>query len=146
MSIIKLIILSMLPISELRGAILYSKLIGMNPFLSFLLATGANILVVPFIFLFLEFVHDYLTRYKIYRKVIEFQIKRTRRKIEKHIGTRWEFPALYLLVAIPLPFTGAYTGVLAAWLFKLNRKKSLKAIILGIITAGILMSFGLTLF
>ena len=69
----------MLPVSELRGAIVYSKLIGMNQFVSFLLATGTNIVIVPFLFLFLEFVHDHLTKYKVYRKVIEFQLKRTRR-------------------------------------------------------------------
>jgi uncharacterized membrane protein len=146
MSMIKLILLSILPVTELRGAILYSKLVGMNQLASFFVATLSNILIVPILFMFLEHLHGYLRKYRAYRTLFYYQVKRVKKRIEKHIGTRWEYPALFLLVAIPMPFTGAYTGVFAAWLFRLNRKKSLYAIVLGVLTAGILVSSGLSIF
>ncbi len=144
-TIAKLILLSILPISELRGAIIYSKIIGMDPLLTFFIATLANIAIVPFIFFFLDYLHHFFLRARFYKRIFYFQVRRTTKKIEKHIGTKWELPALYLLVAIPLPFTGAYTGVLAAWIFKIRRKKALLAIVLGVLTAGILLSSGLSL-
>ena len=81
----------------------------------------------------------------VYRKVFENTANRTRKRIESKIGTKAEFLALYFLVAIPLPMTGAYTGSLAAWLFGLSRKKSLQYIIYGVVTAGIITSL-ITLF
>ncbi|MBT4334247.1 small multi-drug export protein [archaeon] len=143
---IKLILLSILPISELRGAILYSKIVGMNQLASFFVATTANILIIPILFMLLEHLHGHLRNYRTYRTLFYYQTKKVKRKIEKHIGTKWEYPALFFLVAIPMPFTGAYTGVFAAWLFRLNRKKSLYAIVLGVLTAGILVSSGLSIF
>jgi len=78
---------------------------------------------------------------RFYRVLFSKIVNRTRKKIEHRIGTKWEYPALLLLVAIPFPGTGAYAGSLAAWLFKLNRKKSLITIALGVLIAGVLVTF-----
>lgn len=128
----------MLPISELRGAIPFGILNGLSWQFVFIIATISNIAITPFIFLFLDYLHKFFSKSKHYKYIFNKIVKRTRRRIEHKIGTKWELPALYALVAIPLPFTGAYTGVLAAWLFNIERKKALTAIILGIITAAII--------
>tara|TARA_Y100000310_G_C20638648_1_gene792616 strand:- start:491 stop:949 length:459 start_codon:yes stop_codon:yes gene_type:complete len=134
------ILLSILPISELRGGIPFAIALGYNPLLSFLVLTLANILMIPIIFIFLDYFHKHFLKIKIYEKLFNKLIIRTRNKIEHRIGTRTEFLALFLLVAIPLPGTGAYSGCLAAWLFNLKRRKSILTISLGVLTAGILVT------
>ena len=134
------IILSALPIAELRGGIPLAMFSGAPLGLIFILCVLANIIIIPLIFLFLDFLHERFMEKKFYRVLFSKLINRTRRKIEHRIGTKWEYPALLLLVAIPLPGTGAYTGSLAAWLFKLNRKKSYLTIALGVVIAGILVT------
>ena len=138
LEIIKTAILSFLPISEVRGGIPYG--IYNNIELPYLLTIAilSNFLVVPLGYLFLDTIHKKLIKTKKYSKFFNYFVKKTRKKIEHKIGTKAEFIALYLLVAIPLPFTGSYTGTLAAWLFNLERKKSFLAIYLGIITAAII--------
>lgn len=60
--------------------------------------------------------------------------------MEKHIGKKGEFIALMIFVGIPLPGTGAYTGTLLAWFFKMKRIYSYIAIIAGVVIAGILIT------
>ena len=67
-------------------------------------------------------------------------VGRIRRKFQRHVGTRWEYLVLFLFVSVPIPGTGAYTGSLIAWLFKLKRRKSILTIALAVITAGILVT------
>jgi uncharacterized membrane protein len=134
------IILSALPIAELRGGIPLAMTSNAPLGVIFTLCVLANILIIPLIFLFLDFLHERLMEKRFYSKLFSKLINRTRRKIEHRIGTKWEYPALLLLVAIPLPGTGVYTGSLAAWLFKLNRKKSLLTIALGVLIAGMIVT------
>ncbi len=134
------IILTVLPISELRGGIPYAISQGFSPLFVFLLLTFLNILVMFPIFFFLDYLHEHFLKIKFYSFVFNKYINRTRRKIEKHVGTKWELVALYLLVAIPFPGTGCYTGTLAAWLFKIKRKKAYLAISLGVVTAGVIVT------
>ena len=65
---------------------------------------------------------------------------RSRHKIEKHIGTKYEFLFLVIFVAIPLPMTGAYSGSILAWFFGLKKRKAFVAITLGVIIAGVITS------
>jgi uncharacterized membrane protein len=134
------IILSILPISELRLGIPVAMASNLPLSLIFLSCVIANILIIPIIFLFLDYLHIRFLKIKVYEKLFSKLITRTRNKIEHRVGTKWEMPALFLLVAIPLPGTGAYTGVLAAWLFKLRRKQAFIAISLGVLFAGIIIT------
>ena len=131
------IILSMLPISELRGGIPYAILNNIPPITAFFIAVLANILIIPIIFFFLDYLHDFFLNIKVYNKLFNFYINKKIEKIKNKYETL-EFFALFLFVAIPAPGTGAYTGVLLSWIFKLNRRKSFLVIALGIITAGII--------
>ena len=131
------IILSILPVSELRGGIPYAILNGVNPITAFLVAVLANILIIPIIFFFLDNIHDSLLNIKPYEKAFNFYISRKVEKVKRKYENL-ELAILFLFVAIPFPGTGAYTGVLLSWFFKLNRKKSFATIALGVITAGII--------
>ena len=144
--LIQVILLSILPISELRGAIPLGIISGGDYwFVYVVVSVFSNIAIIPVIFYFFDHVNKFLLKIGIYRKFFDNWVVRTRKKIESKIGTKWEYPAIYLFVAVPLPMTGAYTGVLAAWLFNMDRKKVYKYLISGVITAGIVVTL-VTLF
>lgn len=142
------IILTILPISELRGglplAIIYANQHEIPLFLIFPLIILINILVIFFIFYFLDNVHHILLKTKLYKKIFESYINKFQKKIDK-FEKRYSamgFLALTLFVAVPLPVTGAWSGCLISWLLDLDRKKSILSISLGIIIAGILVLLG----
>ena len=143
------IILSFLPISELRGglpfAIVYSNQHNIPISFVFLLVLLVNILAIFFVFYFLDNVHDYLMKnLTFYKKFFDSYLKKIRikaDKLEKKYSTLG-FLALTIFVAIPLPGTGAWTGSIISWLLKLDRKKSILSISLGVIIAGFSVLLG----
>lgn len=138
-SLIKALILSILPVSELRGGIPLAISSGINVFTAFFLCTLANIIIIPFIFFFLDHMHKHLMKIKIYEKGFNIYIKRLRKRVSKRIN-HWQYWVLFSFVAIPFPGSGAYTGCVVAWLFKLHRKKSIITIALGVLAAGIIVT------
>ena len=138
--IINIILLSIFPVSELRGAIPYGISNNINVFFVFILAVLSNFLVVSIVFHFLDNIHKHFLKNIHYKKFFNKYIELKRKSFEKHVGTSFEFWALVIFVALPLPFTGAYSGSLLAWFFNLKRKKSYLAIYLGIIIAGIIVT------
>jgi len=138
-SLIYAIIISLLPIAELRGGIPYAYLSGNPIWLSYLVCVTANFFVGPIVFLFLETLHKLLIRWSFYEKLFNRFIQRVRQKTS-HLIDRYGFWGVTLFVAIPLPVTGAYTGSVAAWLFGLDRKKSLLAVLAGVCISGIVVS------
>ncbi|MCX6746910.1 MAG: small multi-drug export protein [Candidatus Pacearchaeota archaeon] len=141
-------ILAMLPVSELRGglplAIIYAREHGIPILFVFLLIVMANILIIFFVFYFLDNIHKIFLKNKFYKKFFENYIKRLQKKMDKFEKkySTMGFIALSIFVAVPLPGTGAWTGCLLSWLLKLDRKKSILSIALGVAIAGILMLFG----
>lgn len=140
------IILGILPVSELRGgiplAILYAKDHGIPIILAVLPVILANILIMFFIFYFLDNIHHILLKKNLYRKLFEKTLGRVQKKadkFEKKYNTAG-FLALMFFVAVPLPGTGAWTGALISWLLDLDRKKSLLYISLGVLIAGIIVT------
>jgi uncharacterized membrane protein len=138
-------ILSVLPVFELRGglplAIDYA-LKNNIPLLSiYLLIVFLNVMVIFFIFLFLDFLHDSFMEISIYKKAFGFFIKKIRKKADKveEKMPSYGYLALTFFVAIPLPVTGAWTGCLVAWFLGLDRKKSILAIALGVVMAGLVI-------
>ena len=139
------LILSVLPVSELRGglplAVDYAVKNNVPIFPIFVLIVTLNILVVFLIFFFLDFIHESLMRFSAYRKMFGIVINRTRKKADK-VEARlpvYGYLTLTLFVAIPLPVTGAWTGTLIAWFLGLERKRSIPAIALGVCIAGLLV-------
>jgi len=154
--IVYALVLSILPISELRGglplAVVYANQHNIPIVLIFSLIVFANILGMFLAFFFLDRFHHLFLRIKIYKRFFDKYIERFQNKVDKFekkysaIG----FLALSIFVAIPLPATGAWSGVLISWLLDLDRKKSILAISLGVVIAGVLVLLGtlgfLTLF
>jgi len=134
-------LLSLLPISELRGGIPFSVFYGVDPIVAFIFCSLANILVVPLCFLFLDSLNKVLLKIKFYRNAFGWYIEKIRKrkeKVERAYQTYGPI-ALTIFVAIPLPITGAWTGTLVAWLLGLKRARSFFAIALGVLVSGIIV-------
>ena len=132
-------ILSLLPISELRGGLPYAYLTGSPIWLAYVVCVGANFFVGPITFLFLDTAHKWLSKWGFYEKLFSLFIARVRRKTS-HLIEKYGFWGIAIFVAIPLPVTGAYTGTIAAWLFGLDKRKSLLAVFVGVCIAGLVVS------
>jgi len=140
------IILTILPVSELRGgmplAIDYAIKNNLTLLPIILMIILFNMLIVLFIFLFLDKFHSGLLKFKFYNKFYNLYLKRVRKKVDK-FESRHEtmgMLALTLFVAIPFPTTGAWTGTFIAWLLDLERKESIIAIMTGVLIAGVVMA------
>ena len=129
------LVISALPLAELRGALPVAiNLFHFPWYYAFLLAIIGNLLPVPFILLFLETITRWLSRISIFKKMFHWLFEHTRRRGK--IIERYERIGLMLFVAIPLPVTGAWTGSLAAVLFGIKFKYALLSIFTGILIAG----------
>jgi len=133
------ILLSMLPIAELRGGIPYAIANDINPFVAYFVCVGANILAFPIVFFFLEFLHPQFMKIELYQNLFNKFILKTRKKVESKI-TKYGFWGLMVFVMIPLPVTGAYTGSFAAWLFNIPKKKAFLSVLLGVIISGLIVT------
>jgi len=109
----------------------------------FFLVILLNILVVFFIFFFLDFLHKKFLKISFYKKFYFKFLKIMRKKQEKFEERFYNFGyfVLIIFVAIPLPGTGVWTGSFLAWFFGLERKKSILAISLGVLIAGVIILF-----
>ena len=142
------ILLTLLPGTELRFglplAMLYAKDNGISLILIFLLIVLINILLIFIIFFFLDYLHKGLMNFNFYERFFKASLKRFQKRIDKfekrHAALG--FIALTLFIAIPLPGTGAWSGSLISWLLGLDRKKSILAIALGVLIAGLLIFLG----
>ncbi len=142
------IILTLMPITELRAglpvAIIYSIEQSIPIWLIFSFIVLLNILLIFFIFYFLDHLHHIFLKWKVYKKLFEKYVEKFQKKVDK-FENKYEtlgFLALVLFVAVPLPGTGAWTGCLLSWLVGLNRKRSVLAISIGVIIAGLFILFG----
>lgn len=129
---------SVLPILELRGGLIAANLLGVKLIPAFVLCFIGNMLPIPFILMFIEKIFDWLRNKKGLGSVVRYCEKKADKnkdKIEKY--GLW---GLLILVAIPLPGTGAWTGALVAALMRLDIKKSLPVIAGGVLIAGIIVA------
>ena len=140
------LIISMIPLVELRGAIpiAIGMNIGLPEWLILIIAIVGNIIPVPFIFFFARKVLNWGSKqkWKPFKQFCNFCLKKGEKggqKLLKKAGNYGTYFALFLFVAIPLPGTGAWTGTLAASILNLDFKKTMVAIIAGVLTAGLIM-------
>lgn len=133
-----MIIMGALPVSELRGAIPLALSFKMPLVKAYWLSVAGNLIpVIPILFL-LEPVSNRLRRFKIWARYFDWLFGRTRKRARQ--VEKYEFLGLILFVAIPLPMTGAWTGAVAASLFKVRFRYAVIAIILGVLIAGVIVS------
>lgn len=140
-------LVSMVPVVELRGAIPIAVGMDLNKLTSFIIAIIGNMIPVPFIYLFARKILVLGKDKKVIGKFFSWCLKKGEqggKKLEAKAGRGLYF-ALLLFVGIPLPGTGAWTGTLAASILNMDFKKSVIAVMLGVLLAGLIMmaiSFG----
>ena len=134
-------LISMLPLIEIRGALPYAVFWGLPLIPSIIVAVIGNMIPVPFIFLFARKVLEWGKDKKYIGKFFTWCLQKGEkggRKLEAKAG-RGLYWALFLFVGIPLPGTGAWTGMLAASILDMDFKKSTMAALGGVLLAGAIM-------
>lgn len=127
-----------LPILEVRGAIPWGVANDLPYYGVLAVSVLGNMIPVPFIILFVRKILSWMKKKsRRLRAIAEKLEKRAENKMD--ILVKYELLGLYILVAVPLPGTGAWTGSLVAALFNLRLKNACPAILLGVITASVIM-------
>lgn len=132
-------LMAMVPVVELRGAIPFAVGNGINLWLAIVLSILGNLLPAPFIILFIRKIFAWLRgkSLRLNRLVTRLEERAAKKSDVVH---RYEFWGLVLLVAIPLPGTGAWTGALVAAMMDLRMKKAFPAIAIGVVIAAVVVS------
>ena len=132
-------LVSMLPVVELRGGIPFGVAAGLSLPLAVLAAVIGNMLPIPFLILFTRRVFQWLRRnVPVLGKLISKLEQRAADK--KELVLKYKFWGLLILVAIPLPGTGAWTGALVATVMDLRLKSALPAIFCGVLIAAAIVA------
>jgi uncharacterized membrane protein len=131
------LIIASLPIAELRGSIPAGLAMGLSPLKTFLLSLLGNSLPIIPVLLLLEPVSRWLMHFKPWKRFFDWLFTRTRARGD--LIQKYEALGLMLFVAVPLPMTGAWTGCIAASIFRIKFKYAFPAIFLGVIIAGIIV-------
>ena len=129
--------MAMVPVGALRGAIPLGVAQGLPPLLVYLMAVLGNMVPVPFIILLVRRVFDWLRRGSFWGPKIVALARRA--PLQGRVVRKYRLPGLIILVAIPLPGTGAWTGALVAALFDIRLRSAVPAILLGVLIAGGIM-------
>ncbi|MBR2583118.1 MAG: small multi-drug export protein [Oscillospiraceae bacterium] len=133
-------LISMLPVVELRGGLPYGQLVlGLDYPLALLAAIIGNLFPIPFIILFIKNIFSIL-RAK-FKKMDGFITRiEDRAHLKSEVVKKYGAIGLCLLVAIPLPGTGAWTGALVAALMGLDLKRAMPSIVIGVLIAAAIMT------
>lgn len=131
------VIVASLPISELRGSIPLALGMGLSPAKAFFLSILGNSLPIVPVFFLLEPVSNALMRVKAWKRFMDWIFARTKAKGD--LIQRYEALGLMLFVAVPLPMTGAWSGCIAASIFRIKFRYAFPAIVLGVVIAGLIV-------
>ena len=135
-------LISMIPLVELRGAVPYAISSGIPLWQALLIGVIGNMLPVPIIFFFARHILEWGKEKPLIGNFFTWCLNKGHRggqKLEEAAGDKGIFWALLLFVGIPLPGTGAWTGTLAASILDWDFKRSVLAVMLGVILAGLIM-------
>ncbi len=134
-------LVSMVPLIELRAGVPFGLGMGLDPVAVFVICVIGNMLPVPIIFFFARKVLEWGADKPVIGKFFTFCLEKGKKGGEKLQATagRGLFWALLIFVGIPLPGTGAWTGTLAAAMLDMDFKKSVLAVMGGVVLAGVIM-------
>ena len=136
------ILISMIPLIELRGAVPVAIDMGVDPLAALLICAISNMVPVPVIYFFARKFLLWGCRQRYIGKFCSFFVQKGERagqKLVKKTGRGGLFVALLLFVGIPIPGTGAWTGTLAASFLDMGFKSTVVAVSLGVLLAGAIM-------
>ena len=129
-----------LPVFELRGAVPYGVAMDLPLVPVLAVSIIGNMIPVPFIILFIRRIFAWMKRKSAWLRGIAERLEGRAHSKGHQMLVKYETLGLFILVAIPLPGTGAWTGSIIAALFDLRMKNAFPAIFGGVIAAGIIMS------
>lgn len=134
------VLISMVPVIELRGAIPIATAHGLNLWVAILFSVIGNLIPVPFIIIFIRKIFDWMERIS---PKLQKLVNKLKARADKKAETvqKYAFWGLVILVAIPLPGTGAWTGALVAAMLNMPLRRAFPAIALGVVGAGVIVSF-----
>lgn len=130
-------LISMVPVIELRGALPIGVGMGLSPVTALIVSIIGNMVPVPFIIIFIRRILNWMHRFEKFDRIATKLEEKAARGGEKIV--KYEMFGLFLLVAVPLPGTGAWTGSLVAALFNLRLRNAVPVIFLGVLAAGIVV-------
>ena len=133
------ILVSMIPVVELRGGIPFGVAAGLPVWAAFIAAVIGNLIPVPFIIVYIRRIFQWMRRRipKLNSMVDKLEHKA---HLKGQRVTKYKYLGLMLFVAIPLPGTGAWTGALAAAFLDMPLRKAIPSIFTGVLVAGIAIS------
>lgn len=134
----QVLIMSAVPAVELRGAIPLGRVLGMSPWMTYILAVLGSTLPAPFLVAFFQKILTRMKEKQMFSKLTDFLHDHVKKRSKSLKSAT--FLGLFLFVAIPLPMTGAYTGSMIASMLNLRLKNAVLAIFFGNMTAGIIMT------
>ncbi len=132
-------LVSMVPIVELRGGIPFGVASGLPVWLAYIAAVIGNLIPVPFILVYIRRIFQWIRKHM---PRLNNVIDKLEKKAHLKGATmqKYQYLGLAIFVAIPLPGTGAWTGALAAAFLEMRLKKAFPAAVLGVVVAGFLIS------
>ena len=132
-------LVAMVPVVELRGAIPFGVVRGLNLWTAIIASMLGNLIPVPFIILFIRKIFAWM---RAHMPKLDGLVIRMEKKAEKSRAAveEYAFWGLVILVAIPLPGTGAWTGALVAAMMEIRLKRAFPAIAIGVAIAGVIVS------
>ena len=130
-------LVSLMPILELRGGIIAGFALQMEWLPTFLIAFVGNLIPIPFILLFIRYIFKVLKKTPM-RSFVHWCERKADQKSEQI--RKYAYLGVFLFVAIPLPGTGAWMGALISALLNMDPKKTFPVIMMGVLTAGIIVS------
>lgn len=139
-------LMSMVPVVELRGGIPFGVALGLDIWEAYIAAVIGNLIPVPFIIVFIRRIFAWM---RVHMPKLGSLVDKLEQKahLKGKKVTKYKYLGLFIFVAIPLPGTGAWTGSLVAAFLNMRLRKALPAVFLGVLTAGVLISaltFGVT--
>lgn len=139
-------LMSMVPVVELRGGIPFGVALGLDIWPAYLAAVIGNMLPVPFIIIFIRRIFQWM---RVHMPRLGSLVDKLEKKahLKGRMVTKYKYLGLMIFVAIPLPGTGAWTGSLAAAFLDMRLRKALPSVFAGVLIAGVLIAaitFGVT--
>ena len=143
--IIATFLVSMVPVIELRGAIPIGVGYGLPYWMAVVISVIGNIVPVPFIILFIRKIFELMRKWS---KKLDGLVTRLEKRAESKsdVVQKYAFWGLFILVAIPLPGTGAWTGALVAAMLDMRLKRAFPAIFLGVVGAAVIVTLATFVF
>lgn len=138
-SILMTLLISMVPVLELRAAIPAGVIAGLDIPVVVIVAIIGNLIPIPFIIVFIRKIFKWMqTKSEKLAALVKRLEDKADRKKDKVL--KYEFWGLMFFVAIPLPGTGAWTGALIAAMLDMQLKRAFPAIAAGVVIAAVIVT------